>query len=215
MDPYNQQPGSPSSETQTPQNLTTQPSPTGKYDFILDTQHKPKKSLVPRDGSFKSRLLLLVGGAIAVIIAIIAVSSLLGGGENNTQLLTKLAAEQTEIIRITDLGLRGSTNQDTQIYVQTVKSSVTTDLTRVVGYLAANKIKLKPIELNSQLNKDVDDELTSATASNQFDEVIIATLKARLNTYSGHLSELYKLTSSVKSKMILNEGYKSTALLLK
>lgn len=216
MDPQNNQPSAPPQPNQSfppPQSPQQAHDP---YGFIMDTQHQPKKKLVPNDGSFKSRILMLVGFAAVLIIAIVLISTLLSGSkESNTQLLTALAAEQTEIIRVADLGIKGSTNPDTLAYVQTTKSSLTAEQVRLLGYLASKNVKVTPIILSSKLNKATDKALISATASNEYDTVLITTIKESLNSYSKHLAESYKIASNPESKLLLADSFKSTANLLK
>ena len=220
MDPNYQSPGVPTQPTP-PQPTPPYPAPPAPqapadpYSFIMDTQHK-KKSLLPKDGSIKSRLLILASVGIVLIFAIIAISSLLGGGkENNAQLLTNLAAEQTEIIRIADLGIKGSTNPDTLAYLQTTKISVTAEQVKILGYLTLNKVKVTPLQLNAKLNKTIDAELVSATASNQFDEVVVTKIKESLKVYSANLSITYKSAGNPTSQKILSESFNSTSVLLK
>lgn len=216
MDPNYQPPSVPQQPSQPFPPPATQQGAHDPYSFIMDTQHHPKKKLIPNDGSFKSRMLMIVGFGTVLIIAIIVISSLLGSGkENNTQLLTNLAAEQTEIIRIADLGLKGSTNPDTLAFAQTTKSSLTAEQVRLLGYLTSKNIKVTPIVLNSKLSKTTTAALTSATASNEFDAVLTDTIKKSLKVYSSHLAESYKNASTPESKLLLADSFKSTANLLK
>jgi len=222
MDPNNQ-PGptqQPVQPPQTPANgfapPTPQPKPSDPYSFIMDTEHKPKNSFSPNHNSLKSRLLVVGGVGIGLIIAIVVVSSLISGGkEDNAQLLTGLAAQQTEIIRVANLGLKDSTDPTTLAYAQTTKLSVMAEQSALIKYLASKKVKVTPVQLNAKLDKDTDKALESADASNQYDETLTTTLKKGLQAYASNIKTSYDSASNENSKKILKDSYASTLTLLK
>lgn len=216
MDPNNQQSGIPPTPAQPFPAPPMPPISSDPYSFIMDVQNKPKKMLAPNGGSFLSRLLLVAGIGTILILGIVLISSLINSGrENNTLLLTSLASEQTEIIRISELGIAGTANPDTLAFVQTTKSSLVAEQAKLLGYLASKKVKITPIELNSKKNKKVDTALISAKASNQFDELLVSSLKSSLEIYSKNLAVSYKAASNPESKALLSDSYKSTLALLK
>jgi hypothetical protein len=216
MDPNSQQPGLPplqpgsSAPQQTPGN--------NPYGFILDTQHQPKKGLIPNHNpnSTRSRILVALGaGTALVIVAIIAFSLISGGGDNNSQLLTSLAAEQQEIIRVADLGVKGATDPSTQALAEVTKLSVISQQNKLTTYLTDHGVKLAPTSLNTKLNKATDTTLTDATASNRFNDVFTETIKKSLTSYAANVKQSYDSASNTASKTLLADSYNSTNNLLK
>ncbi len=183
------------------------------YGFIMDTPHKSKKSMLkPDNSSTKSRVLYALGGLTILIIAASVFVSVISG---STQDLTKLAAEQQEIIRIADLGIKSGVDPGVVAYAQTTKSTVQSQQTKVTTYLVKNKIKLTPLLLNSQKNIKTDAALVAASAANRFDVLFKDTITAELTNYASDLKTNYESAKAKTTKDMLANSYASTTLLLK
>lgn len=192
-----------------------EPKPQNPYSFILDAEHQKKKPLL--SGSpFKSRLLaILGGGTVLIIIVIIASSLFFGGRSNNAQMLIELGAEQQEIIRVSELGLKSAVDPTTLAFAQTTKSSVQTHHVKLIGYLVSKNIKVNPAALKTKLDKTTDTELATAAATNRFDETLSTTLKDMLTSYAASIKKNFNNASNETSKKLLSESYESVEQLLK
>lgn len=207
-------------DEQAKQQIPTPPTPVAPhnpYGFILETPHKKKRGIFkPNNNSTASRILFVVGGLFLLVIAASVLSSVLSkGSKDSVQTLTKLAAQQQEIIRIADLGIKGSIDPSLAAYAQTTKSTVQSHQTKVTGVLLRNKIKVTPLMLNAQKNTRIDTALVTASTANRFDTVYKDTLTAILTTYAADLKIDYNSTSTKSNKEIFGTAYNNTALLLK
>jgi len=193
------------------------PPPQNPYGFIMDTEHQKKRgSLTGGNNSFRSRVLLLLGGATLLIIAVIVVSSLLSGkGSGNAQLLTDISGQQTEIIRVSGLGLKSATDPSTLALAETTLLSVQSQRSQLNGYLSKNNVKVTPELAAAYLNKETDKALASAMSSNKFDETFTKVIKDSLTTYLTSIEGSYLKASNEESKKILSDSFDSTKLLLK
>ena len=211
MDPNYQQPGQQTGNI--PQAPVPPPNP---YGFIMETPRKPKRSLLPNNNSMKSRLIFAVGGLLILIVAASIFSSVLSRGKQSTTLgLTKLAAEQQEIIRVTDLGIKGATDPSVVAYAETTKLTVLSQQVKLVSYLASHKIKMTPKLLATQVNPRTDAALTAAKAANHYDSHLTETLQSLLTIYANNLKVNYNNAAGPKSKTLLANSYTNIALLLK
>lgn len=212
MDPNNQQP-----LVQPGQPIPTVTPGNNPYGFIMDTANKKRGGMLPTNpASTKSRLLFVVGGGLVLLIVIsIFYSLLFGGKESNTTLFKSLAAEQQEIIRVSALGVEGSSDPTIAAYAQTTKLTVQSHRTKLLSYLVANKVKVPPAQLASKKNSKVDAALSAAKASNRFDEVFKETLVAELTSYATNIQTNYKSATGDTSKKLLATEYADVSLLLK
>ena len=216
MDPNNQLPGTPAQPDQPLLPPTPAAPPHDPYGFIMDTQHQPKRKLQVNSNSLKTRLLMVVGiGMFVVIAAIVVMSILTGQKEKSAVLLTSLAAEQQEIARIADLGLKDAKDPSVKAYAGITKLSIITQQTKLITYLGSKNVKIIPATLISKQDKSTDSEFTAAKANNQFDEVLTATLKKSLTAYASSLKTSYQSASNPTSKKLLTDSYTSTDYLLK
>ncbi|CAN5416444.1 hypothetical protein BH10PAT3_BH10PAT3_0340 [soil metagenome] len=215
MDP-NVRPAPPSQSNQPFSAPPPAPQPNDPYHFILETQHKNKSSLRPSSNSLRSRLLVAVGGgAVLVFIIILATSIIGGGGKNNAQLLTGLVAEQQEIIRVSDIGIKSSADPDIQSFAETTKLSITTQQNKLITYLSSKNVALTPLMIAADADKTTDAAMDTAIKSNQFDAVFKDTLQKSLATYAVNLKKNYADASNPTSKTLLADSYNTIAVLLK
>lgn len=218
MDPQNSQnpvQGAPLPSYPAP-GVPNTPSPDNPYKFILDTNHQPKKGLGKGVSSgLKTKIFAILGIGIALVVIIIVANALFFKKEDNATKLSALAAEQTEIIRVADLGLKTSTDGDTRNFGQTARLTVQSHYNSLSSYLKTKNVSLTPLILKSKLDSKTDAALTTAAAANKFDEVFKDKLKTSLTTYAGNIKESYKTASNETSKKLLSDMYDSVETLLK
>lgn len=202
---------------QTPPVSPTTGAPVNPYGFIMDTPHKAKKNILqPNNNSTKSRVLFVLGGLTILIIAASVFLSVLSGSKTGgTAELTKLVAEQQEIIRIADIGIKSGVDPSVVAYAQTARSTVQSQQTKVTTLLIKNKIKLTPLLLNASKNTKTDAALTAASAANRFDILFKDTITAELTNYASNLKTNYEGAKAKTTKDMLANSYANTALLLK
>jgi len=214
MNPENQVPQGASTPTETP---TEAQSSAGSYDFITNTNHRPKKASAPmRGGSLRSRILKIAGGGLVLIILVVVISRFaFGSSANNGVLLTALVAQQQEVVRIATLGVADAKDPVVINFAQTTKTVVSSQESELLSYLKSKNVKYTTAQLSAEKNTETDKILAQAVASNQYDSVFTETLKASLLTYTKDIKKNHDSASNAKSKTILADSYNSVATLLK
>jgi hypothetical protein len=182
------------------------------YDFFLKEQPKPKKGLSLGGGSLKKRLLIAGGGVLVLlIILIVFMSVVFGGNKGVNQQLLELAQEQTEIVRVADIGVTKSRGAATKNLAITTKYSVTTSLNEVLSLL---KKKANTKELGLKKNSQTDQTLDTAATNDSFDEVFTETLQTSLKAYRTNAKKIYDASSGQKTKKVLADAYNGINVLL-
>jgi hypothetical protein len=186
-----------------------QPKP--DYNFIMNSQ--PAKKSLFGAGTQTSRLLMLVAG-FGVLLAIfgLMLSLIFGGGTDNTDKLVAIAAKQTEIIRVAELGEKQATNTATKNYASAVKLSMTSAHQEVISLLSTKKRKVSQKELAASKDGDTDKALTMATQTNKFDEVFTETLQKQVLGYQRDVREVFN-ASTGKDRTALQNIYNQTKVL--
>lgn len=175
------------------------------YEFIMD----PSKQKRPGGPAFlrspKNRIVVGVM-FIAVILTILLIGfsliSSIGKSSNND--LLSVAAYQTEIARISGLGLKSAKDSSTKAKLATFSAFITTDSQSTINYINSTGKKLKPEELTMQKDSKVDKELESATQLNKYDETVIEILEAKSAAYKASLQRAINAASTPKEKQLLS-----------
>ncbi len=190
------------------------------YDLILNppkpnTKH-PLGGL-PRvgGGRFGAQIFVLIGGAIGLMIVIAIVTSALTGNNLNKTDLINLAAEQIEIIRVSQLGdgaVQQGNNQQLAINTQL---TVKTDSVALLSFLASSGITASTKQLSSDMNAQTTLQLQNAQSNSTSDTVFAQLMQSELSTYAGNLKKDYTEAKSSSLKSLLNNDYIQAELLLK
>lgn len=182
-----------------------------RYDFFLKDHPKPKRGLMT-GGSFKKNLFIVLGGAFTLlIIVIVFVSLVLGGNGNINQQLLELAQEQTEIVRVADIGIAKSRGTDAKNLATTTKYSISSSLIQVLSLI---KKKAGDKSLNLKKDAQTDQILESAATNNNFDEVFVQTIMSSLKTYQTNTKKIFDRTKNAKTRQVMTEAYNGVNVLL-
>lgn len=193
-------------------------TPSSPYDFIVNPASPAKKSgfFSSQNNSFIKRALIILGVAVLLIILIIGLSRIfLGDRSANAKRLVDLAAEQQEIIRLTGLTNKNTSNPSLLALAQTTKSTVSYQQSSLLAYLKSKNVKYKPDQLDAKKDSELDKSLTRASDNNQFDKVFEEKLRLSLTNYQTSLKTSYKTASNSTSRKLLSDSYDSINLILK
>jgi len=197
------------------QPLPPSAAPPSNFDFILN--NTPKKSRIPSlgGGGLKQRILIVLFGVLGLIILLVIVSSLLsGGGKGNTQTLIDIAGQQTELIRIADLGYPNTSSNLSKNLATTTSTSTKSALQSVTAILKKKGKKVTTKQLSIKKNTKTDTAFTTAEQSNQFDQTFNQTMLASLATYRTSLKQAYNGSSGKTEKQTLADIYNGVDLLI-
>ena len=182
-----------------------------QYDFFLKDRPKQRKGLNLGGGSFKNRLFIVAGGALSLLIILILFMSLVFGGSDVKQQLFELAQEQTEIVRVSDIGIEKARGSAAKNLATTVKYTVTSSRNDV---LAIIKKKSTDKSLRTAKNSATDKTLESAATNNNFDAVFTETMATSLKAYQANIKKIYDTTGNQKTKDVLSDAFNSVNVLL-
>lgn len=188
-----------------PQQSSGQFNP-GQYDFIVNNQ-QPKRSLLPSMGSGKQRILFfIIAGALLLIILLLIFSLFTGGGSSREQLVS-IAKQQTELVRVADVGVDKATSADTKSLAISVQLAIISDKNTMLTLIDKNGDKPKDKELNAGKNSETDEKLTQAQQNGTFDVVFTSTINELLDQYQASLSSTYEQSSGKVTKETLAAAY--------
>lgn len=191
----------------------------GQYDFIMNPAKPPKKSplgsLLPSGGSsLRHRLLVVVAGGGLLLVILFMVSSFIFKGSGSADDLVAVALQQTELMRVADIGSSKAHTADALNLARTTKLTISSQQQTLLPVIKSQGRKLEAKDLNAGKNAETDRILSSAEQSNQFDEVFISTLQTSIANYQKALKKAYDNSSSTKIKQTLDNDYAQAKLLL-
>lgn len=192
-----------------------QPSPNPQYDFIMNhgQQQQSGRFNLPSGNSPIQRILIFAGGIVGLLIVFLVFMSIIGGGSDRSTQLLSLAQDQTELIRIADLGqsertVRQPTTKNlaanTSVSIASIQKQT---LVLIKDKKAASKLGLKK-------SAKTDATLTTAAANNQYDSVFVDLLTTKLKSYRTEIKTLFTSAKSAKEKKVLQDAYNGASLLL-
>lgn len=185
-----------------------------QYAFITDPKKLPKKSLLPGGNSQKSRLFMVLGGVFGLIILAMIVMAVIGSiGSDEKQSWLKLAQEQQELIRVSELGSQKAQVRETKNLAITTKLSLTSSQSTINSLAKKNGAQVDSKSLALGKDTKVDAQLKTAEQTNQFDKVFAEVLKTKLTVYQSDMKKLYEGTTSKKTKASLSSAYTSAGIL--
>lgn len=181
-----------------------QPNNQDPYDFIMDSsQKKPSGPAVLQDS--KKRIIVAVLFVVAVLlIIVIAFFVITSLGKKNNSAITDVMAYQTELSRISALGLKGVTDASVRVRTSTLNSFMQSDVTQTTKYLKSEGAEITKIESASKLDPTVEKNLESATLRNAFDEELQSIIDKTTVNYKLALKKAINSVTSEKEKAILD-----------
>jgi hypothetical protein len=172
------------------------------YEFILD-QNSKRSSM----GSFKnmpSKNRLFIGVFIAVVLVMtLLLFGLLFGSGDSSQDVKALNAQQTELLRLADLGLESAQSPQARQLAAITKSVISSDLAISTEYLSLVGAKISPAELASRTNSATTEKLDLAKQRNTFDTEFTNALTEASNRYKQDLQNSFAAETGPRKQSLL------------
>jgi hypothetical protein len=184
-----------------------------QYDFIMGSPNAPKQPFSFKNGPSNRLFFLVIIGAAVLIIPFIIYMMLFAGAPDNKAQLTKLVQQQTELIRVSEIGLKQSRDNAARNLAKTTSLSVSSDLASLKASLNSQKVKTPAKLLNGGKNTQTDQLLTTAGQNNRFDEAFLKELQEELTAYQKSIKSAYEVTTNKKLKDTLSVQYKNASIL--
>lgn len=187
-----------------------QPNP---YDFIHNPQKPPKQPLI--GGSTKSRAIFVGVIVLVLIVVAVVVSSVFSSLANaGTSQLKTVYAEQQELIRLAEIGLKDAVGPDTRGFAGTTLLSTRTSQQKIQSVLSSRGVKITPQEAAAKKNARAEEILTGAAANNRYDETMQELLEERISSYNNSLRAAYDANDSQQARDALNEAFSGAGMLI-
>lgn len=184
------------------------------YQFITDPQKPFKKQLF--SGNSKLQRILIIVGAVSVLIAATLVlfsilNSASSAVRNDYQ---NLLQQQTEIIRVSEIGISKARGTDAKNLAVTTKLSLESSLSELTALAKGARADTNAKTLTLGKDAETDKALTTADQANRFDEAFAAKLTELLNEYQQTLKRLYDQANKESTKLTLGQAYNNASLLM-
>ncbi len=177
------------------------------YEFITNPGPPPKKSLLPKGNSKMQRLIIAAAGAtILLLIVLIFLSFLSRGSATLKADYLKLLQQQTELIRVSDIGLTKAKQPEAKNLAITAKLTLTSQQTETLKLAKSAGAETNTKFLVLGKNAQTDTQLTAAEQANQFDVTFVKTMLEGLQAYQKTLKSVHD-ASDATAKTTLNSYY--------
>ncbi|HTE57456.1 MAG TPA: hypothetical protein VK694_01840 [Verrucomicrobiae bacterium] len=185
-----------------------------QYDFIMGSPNGPKPKFSIKSGSSNKMFIYAIIGLAVLLVPFIIYMVLFAGAPDNKEQLVKVVQQQTELIRVAEVGLKQSRDDNAKNLARTTSLSITSDLSSLKSTLNSQKVKTPSKLLNGGKNAKTDQLFTNAQQNNRFDEVFLKELQDELVAYQKSVKSTYDLTTNTKLKATLSTQYKNASLLI-
>lgn len=184
-----------------------------QFDFIMNPQTPPKKSLLPNDPKLKM-LIIGLGVFTLVVLLFVVIFSIFGSKDSSTESLVKITQQQNEIIRIASAGTTKAGGEKAKKLAVVTSMTIKSDQNSLINYLAKQKRKIKDKELKLLTDKKTDQELTAASSNGRYDEVFTQIITEKLAEYQKSLETQYGSVGP-KGKEVIKQSNDNVTLILK
>lgn len=189
------------------------PTPKPNYDFIMNPASPPKRSLFGGGNSLKSRIFIIAGGALLlIIVASVGMSILRGGGSVDKSTMLSVIQDQTELKRLSQLGVESGVTQPVKNFSITSQLTMASDQATLLDYLKKQKYVPNPKTFGLKRDAAVTKQLEAAKSSSTFDTAYTDIMKEALSSYQKDLTTAYQ-SAGPNGKKILNNAYSNVDLL--
>lgn len=185
------------------------------YDFITNPAAPQKKGLLPGVNSKIGRLILFGAGALLLItLALIVMAALNSGSSALKTDYADLAQQQTELIRISGIGVTKARQAEAKNLAITTQYTLASQQpgTLALAKKAGASTDAKTLALGKDAQTDA--ALTSADQANQFDAEFTKILIASLRDYQKQLKKIHDATTNETTKATLSKSYNAVDDLL-
>lgn len=192
----------------------TQQTPTTvpNLDFILQSE-QPKPQRFSNGGKTQRLIVVVFAGIILIILAFVFLSIMRSSSRRGSAELIDLAAYQTELARVIDIGVKDSPDSSVQGIAQTGSLTITSDLIKTKKMIASKSAKIGKNDLAKYSTNSIDKDLDAAKTANNFDAVFTKLIDDKLGDYKLKLANTFAAQSDTKIRNTLRTFNAHTELL--
>ncbi len=183
------------------------------YDFITQPSAPKKGRLF--GGSKKQRILIIGVGVMLLFIVVSLIIGLLGSADTGLKADYLTAAQQqTELIRISDIGVKQARSAEAKNLAFNAKSSLVSEQPALLKLAKKARASTDAKSLSGSKDSQTDALLTNAAQTNQFDAIFIKTMQTNLKNYQATLKKIYDQSTQQTTKDILSKDYANAGVLI-
>lgn len=140
--------------------------------------------------------------------------AVLGSSSKNSRLeLTAIAKQQTELIRVANIGVSKARDPNVKNLALTTSVSLESSYNELLAAYKKNGIKFSKDDLAGSKNAATDTLLTNADQANNFDAVFSQELKTQLSAYKAALKKAYDSAKGNSTRTALAEAFSQASIL--
>ena len=181
-----------------------QPDKDNPYEFIFGQgKQQPPPRLQPRSNT--NKILVSVGFVSGVLIVLaIGFYLITSIGKAGNDDLISVRAQQTELARVLELGMKNVTGITTKNSLASLQASLASDSASIQGLLDKRKVKIEAAVLSSKKDSSTDKTLETALQNGSHDTELLKVINSLTNDYYGALKTA-KLDPETKAETELLE----------
>ncbi len=189
------------------------PNQKPSYDFILQTPEPEKKSF--SDKLNKKALFIALGIILALILVgmVTLIDAQRKAAEVQVDRLISIAQMQTEISRVSDLGIEKAEDEDTRSRAQAINDSIDASLQQTLDLLKARGVTPDDDVLNQTADTEVDSTLEKTIEFKQFDRSFEKVIDALLVDYQQLLLQANKGGNAEEQAVIESQYDEANSML--
>jgi len=176
--------------------------PQNPYDFIMDPS-KLKQPVGPGNGKNKI-VVMFVLGLLVITILVTGFVFITSIGKANNDDLISLRAQQTEILRIIDIGKKDLTDIELKNKLTSMQLFISSDGAQLDDFLSKRKVEISKEQLAVAQNSDVDSDLEKAKQEGTLDKELLTAVSQQSKKYYDILGDSLSTATTAKEKELLN-----------
>lgn len=170
------------------------------YDFIMSSPQRPRNA-----GSTKQRIIVVVVGVLVLAVGAMIFNAVIGSNSKRGQAeLLDLAAYQTELARVINIGVANARNTEIRGQAAVTKLTVLSNLAETKDFLRRLEMEIKPEEFAKFQTPSIDAQLEEARKANNFDDVYVPLINEKISAYQERLESTYNAQSidTIKNALV-------------
>ena len=179
------------------------PNDQNQYDFIMDPNRNRSSGPAFLQNPKQRNIVLVLFIIVVLFLVIVAFSVFSSLGSNDNEDLVLMSAYQTEIARVSELGLDNSTDLGTRTKIATLNSFINSDLVSNISYLDRNGREVKPQEQAAKRDSSIDTALDEAQKTNTYDDELNDQIETLVSGYASVLREASKSPEGPNKEALL------------
>lgn len=168
----------------------------------------PGKPGLPSFKTNKRQYLFLgLGALILIMILFILIALVTSSGKSTTLTLTNIAEEQTELVRVSAVGMKNARGSDAKNLAITTNAALLTSQQDTITLLKKQGHKLGAKQLALKHSATTDTTLNTAQLNNAFDDAFLQVMQTQLKAYQANVKQAYDASKNKTEKAILASSY--------